>query len=239
MAAAGAPLSPADLEEARRSRRARLLLVLVVAFGLLIASSTYTAIRGRHRPPDTAGTIFLLCLEIISLALFWRVLEDHPAGWKDLKLDGGWTTLPISLGLAVAGWFAFYLAFVLFAVVSAILTGHPYTPHRPVTLLDQGLTAWIVALVLLNPFFEEWIVRGFVIREVEALSGQLWKAVAASVLIQVAYHTYQGPLNALALAANFLVYSLYYARTRRILPVILAHFYVDAFALLATSHLLR
>jgi membrane protease YdiL (CAAX protease family) len=236
MAMGDAPLMPADPEAVLRSRRARLLLVVAIAFGLLVASSTLTAVSGRPRSPSTGHVAYLLGLEAISLAVLWRVLEDHPAGWQGLRLADRWTALPISLGLAVGGWLAFYFVYVLLAVLAVALTGHPYRPIRPVTVLDLGLNAWTLALVLVNPFFEEWIVRGFVIREVDALTGAAWKAVAASVLLQVAYHTYQGPLPALSLAANFLVWSVYYARTRRILPVILAHLYLDLFALLSRAH---
>ena len=101
----------------------------------------------------------------------------------------------------------------------------------------MGLNAWTLALVLVNPFFEEWIARGFVIREVEALTGKAGVAVAASVLLQAAYHTYQGPVLTVAVAANFLVWSLFYARSRHILPVILAHLYLDVFALVARAYL--
>jgi len=54
-------------------------------------------------------------------------------------------------------------------------------------------------------------------------TGSAALAVAASVGLQTAYHLYQGAPNALAAGAGFLLYACFYARFRRILPVILAH----------------
>ena len=43
--------------------------------------------------------------------------------------------------------------------------------------------------------------------------------------------TYQGPRNAVALGAMFLIFSVYYARVGRAGPVILAHMDFDAYAI--------
>jgi hypothetical protein len=41
------------------------------------------------------------------------------------------------------------------------------------------------------------------------------------------YHLYQGAPKAFAEIGSFLVFSIYYAKTNRIAPVILAHLYMD------------
>ena len=79
----------------------------------------------------------------------------------------------------------------------------------------------------LNGFFEELIVRAFVMTEVIKLTRRTWLAVVISVVIQTSYHFYQGVPAALSHVALFTVYSLFYARTRLILPVALAHSLVD------------
>ncbi len=74
-----------------------------------------------------------------------------------------------------------------------------------------------------GPFYEEMIARAFTMSEVEALTGSAGLAIAASVLLQTSYHLYLGLPNALAAGAAFLVSACYYARFRRVTPVILAH----------------
>jgi membrane protease YdiL (CAAX protease family) len=85
---------------------------------------------------------------------------------------------------------------------------------------------------LLNPFFEELIVRAYVMAEVFDLTGSLALAVILSVVVQVSYHLYYGWVGAIALSFQFALFALYYAHSRRILPVIVAHGFFDIYALL-------
>jgi membrane protease YdiL (CAAX protease family) len=89
-----------------------------------------------------------------------------------------------------------------------------------------------ISIVIVNPFFEELIVRGYLMAEVIALGGSRNLAIIISVLVQVSYHIYQGLLRCVAVGAMFLVFSIYFSRTRKIGPVILAHFWSDAWALM-------
>jgi len=71
------------------------------------------------------------------------------------------------------------------------------------------------------------IVRAFLISETTALIGSSALAILFSVLLQTSYHLYQGLPYALAAGVIFLLFSVYYACTRRIVPVIFAHFIWD------------
>jgi membrane protease YdiL (CAAX protease family) len=53
-------------------------------------------------------------------------------------------------------------------------------------------------------------------------------AVVASVLLQSSYHIYQGVLNTMMLSVGFLMMSIYFAKTKRIAPVIIMHLILDA-----------
>jgi membrane protease YdiL (CAAX protease family) len=55
-------------------------------------------------------------------------------------------------------------------------------------------------------------------------------AIATSAGLQTLYHFYQGIPFALAHAAGFLVFACFYARFRRIAPVIVVHAWWDLFA---------
>jgi membrane protease YdiL (CAAX protease family) len=57
-------------------------------------------------------------------------------------------------------------------------------------------------------------------------------AVAFSVVVQFSYHLYYGWEGAIALSFQFLIFALYYARSRRALPVIVAHGISDIYGLL-------
>lgn len=57
--------------------------------------------------------------------------------------------------------------------------------------------------------------------------------VALSVLLQSGYHIYQGVASMLLLSSTFFIFALYYARTRRALPIMLAHLCADVTAVVA------
>jgi membrane protease YdiL (CAAX protease family) len=90
-------------------------------------------------------------------------------------------------------------------------------------------------LVLVNPLFEELIVRGYLMAEIVDLGGSEITAILASVLIQVSYHTYQGFLRCALVAIMFAIFSIYFSRTRKIEPIIIAHFYSDASSLIRAA----
>ena len=94
-------------------------------------------------------------------------------------------------------------------------------------LFADGISIATILFQVLNPFFEELIVRAYVITEIRWLTKSAVSAVIVSSLLQTSYHFYQGVPAALADGATFLVFSIYYARSGRIAPVILAHFYLD------------
>jgi hypothetical protein len=59
------------------------------------------------------------------------------------------------------------------------------------------------------------------------LGGSRGLAIGVSVAIQISYHLYQGAANVLVLIAVFTLFSIYYAQTRNIVPVIVAHLWMD------------
>jgi membrane protease YdiL (CAAX protease family) len=84
-----------------------------------------------------------------------------------------------------------------------------------------------VLVQVVNGFFEELIVRGYLMTEVRRLSGSSLFAILCSVAVQVSYHLYQGGPMALSYVGGFMVLAGYYAKTNRILPPILAHIALD------------
>ena len=87
------------------------------------------------------------------------------------------------------------------------------------------------SFMCVNPFFEELIVRAYTMSEVIDLGGSRTLAVIISVAVQMSYHLYQGLASVLSLTFLFAVFSIHYVRTRRIVPVILAHLCLDLFSL--------
>lgn len=96
-----------------------------------------------------------------------------------------------------------------------------YAPPKSMPIGYAGPLRWLA--VIPGAAHEELIVRAFLMTEVAGLSGSWPLAVLVSVGFQTVYHLYQGTPAALMAAGGFFVSAVYYASTRRITPVILAH----------------
>lgn len=102
---------------------------------------------------------------------------------------------------------------------------------RSVANFGTTVSVLPVLYALLNPFFEELLVRAFLVTEIEAIYRSTASAVFVSVTLQTSYHLYQGLPAMLSHTPVFLLFSLYFVRTCRILPVMLAHMFMDVYAL--------
>ncbi|MFN2564160.1 MAG: CPBP family intramembrane glutamic endopeptidase [Gemmatimonadaceae bacterium] len=86
-----------------------------------------------------------------------------------------------------------------------------------------------IAGAIINPFFEEFLFLGYGITAVERFG--LRTAIVVSVALRTAIHAYQGAMALVGILPMAIVFTLYYVRTRRLWPVIVAHIIMDALGL--------
>lgn len=229
--AAPPPLPPPLTEPTRQRRLLALCLVLSVSFTQFIVSAFYYAIhpeRAVHRSQLAIG--WALITEITSLMMLWYVMSEHRRNWNEIGWNPEWTDVLRGIGLIVLSRIGARLVTTCFQVSYRSYTGH-YLQPRSLHGVIGGISAFSIVFVVVNPVFEEMIVRGFTMSEVTALGGSRNLAIFVSVLIQMSYHVYQGLLHCIALTVVFTVFSVYFSRSRKILPVVLAHFWSDAYGL--------
>jgi membrane protease YdiL (CAAX protease family) len=208
-------------------------LVLLVSFGSSILNSLYLLRNGRVTSPyleDFRWTISIL-QELTALLLLAYVLSRRRMRLRDLGLR--WSFGDLGTGLIVT--FASYLTYAMgYSFVHSI--------HRAMfSSASSGLTPreifahpsmMAVPLFLLNPFFEELIVRAYLMTEVRDLTGSWTLSAALSIAVQFSYHLYYGWERAIAMSFPFLVFSIYYANTRKVTPIIVAHGIFDIYGLI-------
>jgi membrane protease YdiL (CAAX protease family) len=173
----------------------------------------------------------LIVLELTGIAVLAYVLFRQGRGWSQLGFGFQWRDLPLSIGLFLAGYL-FYM--IGWTAISYFLTfmGHSAQLSDVAREGFQKGTPWMVFLmVLINPFFEEAIVRAYATTEIWFLANSRSLAIICSILLQTSYHLYQGLPAAFSVTFAFALWALYYGFQRRIWPVILAHFYWDAMAI--------
>jgi membrane protease YdiL (CAAX protease family) len=163
-----------------------------------------------------------------ALALLCYVLDRSSKGFRDLGLR--WTSrdVAVALPLALGAGLAFRLLFPITLGGAEMLTSHPpQTADIGNYVFGTSVSMAAVLSMILNGFFEELIVRGYLMTEVRRFTGSMLLAIICSVAVQVSYHFYQGGPSALAYIGTFMVFACYYAKTNRILPPVLAHIALD------------
>ncbi|PWH07017.1 CPBP family intramembrane metalloprotease domain-containing protein [Brachybacterium endophyticum] len=93
---------------------------------------------------------------------------------------------------------------------------------------------WTVPVLILqavkNAVVEEVIVVGYLTRRLEALGVGAAGVLAITAVLRASYHLYQGIGPGLANMVMGLVFTQYFRRTGRVLPLVLAHTLLDVVA---------
>ena len=164
-----------------------------------------------------ALVVLLLAMTAGSLRQALRDLGLDPARPLRDLLHGVLLTAAIGLpGLAV-----YYLGRLLgmtVEVIPAALDTHWWT--LPVLVLHA----------VKNAVLEEVIVVGYLVQRLERLGWSPRRIIIASAVLRGAYHTYQGVGPGLANLVMGLVFGEWYRRSRRTLPLIIAHTLLDVVA---------
>ena len=93
------------------------------------------------------------------------------------------------------------------------------------------VSAAVVLLVSsLNPVFEEFLLLGYTFNALEQQTS--WLPWAISLSLRVGSHAYQGKGALVSILPLGVVLTAYYAGTRRIWPVVIAHAALDFFGLM-------
>jgi len=217
----------------RRQRWLEVCLVLLVAFGSYIVYGAHLLISGPGNAPPVSGSRWVLGIvqEATALLLLGYVLSRRSLRFANIGLH--WSARDIGVAVVVAGvsYAAYGLGYTLVQAIHHSMYGS-FATGRTAKDFFAYPSVMAIPFTLLNPFFEELIVRAYLMTEVIELTGSSALAVGLSVVVQFAYHLYYGWVGAISLSSMFLIFALYYARSRRALPVIVAHGIVDVYALI-------
>jgi membrane protease YdiL (CAAX protease family) len=219
--------------------RSEFAIIFVAAFGWPLVGAILSLLTPRSHGVVFTQTMLLhtLLIEALVGSMLWQILVLR--GWTGAQLGLSrvlpWgqeilTTSLVALGLALASYLIY--ATLLFAAASvrpglfdlALQYAPRAAPGLPITT--------VLAAALINPVFEEVFVCGYVVSSLRERLG-VAAAVNISAGIRVAYHLYQGPMAVLAIVPYALIAALWFARTKRLAPLIVAHALMDFIALSA------
>ncbi len=78
-----------------------------------------------------------------------------------------------------------------------------------------------------NGVLEEIVIIGYLLTRLRQLSWPAWQAVLLSAVIRGSYHTYQGIGGFVGNFVMGLLFGWWFTRTRRVLPLVIAHSVID------------
>jgi uncharacterized protein len=210
------------------SPRGEFFVVVTVAFGAIILGNVFSVFYPLPTPAiNNAELRFMLVYELVLMTFLGTLL--HLRGWKFPRLGAPFTPQDLVIAPAlVLGTYlvAFFLGVVLDALGGDILSR---ALAKPLAAQDISVAS-LIAVSIVNPIFEEVLLCGYIVTAVKERRS-FWTAVNVSVAIRLACHLYQGVMALIFIVPLGLLFTIWFARTRRLWPVVLAHAIVDALGL--------
>ncbi len=205
----------------------------MIACGSPLLNSLYLLKNGPSAIPlhSIARSSIGIFHEITALLLLAYVLSRRKLRFKDIGLQWSWRDTGIGLLVAVVSYASYIFGSLAIHLAHYAIYGSIVTSPRASDFFGHP-SVLAVPFYILNPFFEELIVRAYLMTEILELTGSSVLAVLLSIAVQFSYHLYYGFVGASSMAFIFLVLALYYVRSRRALPVIIAHEIFDISAMI-------
>lgn len=235
--AAGAAEAPNGAAVEHKGQRwFELCLVLAVSLGSSLYNALHILRYGMTSDMQRSAGKWVMgtAHEVAMLALLAYVLARTDRSLRDLGLRWSFRDVGVGAILCIVAYAAYFTGGILIGMILWISGIHPV--HHGTKELFGGFSIFALLFSVVNPFYEELIVRAYLMTEITALTGSAALAAIASTLFQASYHLYYGWWAALSLGSQFLALSIYYSRWRRALPLIVAH---GVFDLVGVFHLSR
>jgi membrane protease YdiL (CAAX protease family) len=237
------------VDDQRRARRAEVLLVLAVSLGAsavyalvsLVAKLTApgglakaTATLNQSVAPERPwldltyqllGVAFGVVPAIFAVHLLSRDPGDAlPGARATLGLDRRRPGFDLASGAALA-------ALIGLPGLGLYLVARELGLNANVVPAALPPQWWAVPVLVLaamqNAVLEEVVVVGYLITRLRQMGHRLVPIVLMSALLRGAYHLYQGIGAFVGNAVMGVIFTLFYLRFRRILPLVIAHAVLD------------
>jgi membrane protease YdiL (CAAX protease family) len=206
----------------------------VVALGFLAqhAPSGAGAAPGQLASHSKAIPIYLTAIFMDWMLLYYCFGGVHHRGGSFWALAGGrwtsWKSVAVDLGIALPFWVLWTGAAYGVHWLLAGIAG-PGSAKTVVSLLPQSLLEvliWIATSITAG-VCEEMVFRGYVQRQLHALSGSVAVAVLGQGLVFGLFHSYQGWTNVIVISVLGVLFGILAAWRGNLRANIIAHAWGD------------
>ena len=174
---------------------------------------------------DLVMQLLNITLSLAPVLLVFYLLARAGEGPSSIGVDARQPGRDLARGAALAalvggsGLGLYLIAYHIGVELNVVAENLPHVWWRfPVLLLSAAQNATV----------EEVIVVGYLLSRLDRLGVRPARAIAISAVIRGSYHLYQGFGAFLGNAAMGLVFGYLYRRWGRVMPLLIAHFLIDA-----------
>jgi membrane protease YdiL (CAAX protease family) len=178
---------------------------------------------------------FTILLEFFLLFLVWIGLHLKRTSFREL-IAGRWNTpedFLIDVAIAIGFWVIALLVLAgLGYLLGLVKPGQVEAAKKLASLLAPRSAGGLAVFILLSTvagFVEEIIFRGYLQRQIGALSGNIYVGLIVSALIFGAGHGYEGTRRMLLIAIYGAMFGLLALWRRSLRPGMMAHAWHDSF----------
>jgi membrane protease YdiL (CAAX protease family) len=201
--------------------------MVLLCFGwFIIASLSSLAVWrpgvGERSFSDNSMGAVLATELVLGLAAV-AVLQARGYPLRTLAPRPSWSGLLIGAGLFIGGRI----------LISLVLPLAPHPAETPIEEMAAGAhvsLSTLIPVAIVNGTYEEVFLLGYLGRGLRRYGAST--VVGIVLLVRLLYHTYQGPLGALAVGLYGLVVGVYFQWSGRLFPVVAAHIIADIAAFL-------
>ena len=177
------------------------------------------------------GVLFAIVPALLAVHLLNR---DDPGARADFGLDRTRPWFDLGTGAALA-------AVIGLPGLGLYVLSRELGVNTTVAAANLPDVWWAVPVLILaavaNGVLEEFVVVGYLMTRLRELGWRTWYAIAASALLRGSYHLYQGIGAFVGNALMGAVFALFFHRTRRVVPLVIAHALLDVAAFVGYSAL--
>ncbi|MGH8960244.1 MAG: CPBP family intramembrane glutamic endopeptidase [Jatrophihabitantaceae bacterium] len=195
-----------------------------------INSGTKTAYQWLDILDQLAGVLSGLLPAFLAVVLLMRSPAGRGLGigldrLRSIEIAKG---VGFAAAIGIPGLALVYVARRLGLNAQIIVTDFPDVWYRiPILILDA----------FQDGVAEEIIVGAFVLTRLRQLGWTDSRALAASAVLRGSYHLYQGYGGFVGNAIMGIIFGWWFQRTRRVVPLIVAHFLIDAVSFIGYVYL--
>jgi len=172
---------------------------------------------------NNAGLISLIIYELIIFAILVPFLRLRNWNIKKFGINPG-------IKDTLTGVLLFFIVYIIYIAVyysAEYLFPSISSSIGNVNFASSDISLVMIILVsIINPIFEEIFVCAYVIESLKNIKGISF-AINISILIRLSYHLYQGPNGIILLIPLGVIFAIWYSRTKRLWPIIVAHAIFD------------